>query len=290
MKYLETSAIPPCSGTTPRPQLSRQMARTRRHRELPSPTPLPRLSRRMTHSLSSSTRFAPAPDSAEPPCGAPSLSSSTSVANGPTPWPRLSLSRRMARSPSSSTRVAAAPALDEPPDGTRSPSSVSPAPPAPASAEPPDGARSQSSNSVSPVPPAPASAEPSALAVVPVACLGGVSSRPDGWAHPGGRWRKMCCGAAGAGAGAAWPAGRAGGSHRIAKCNAKGWERVTARNHISRQSIIVQKSVQWAPWPGPAQSAAGDSVSNGGRPPVGGRFRQPDRTPFFRLTPALDLH
>ena len=30
-------------------------------------------------------------------------------------------------------------------------------------------------------------------------------------------------------------------------------------------------------------------MSDGGRPPVGGRFRQPDRTPFFRLTPAFGL-
>ena len=42
------------------------------------------------------------------------------------------------------------------------------------------------------------------------------------------------------------------------------------------------------PWPGPAQRR-GRGVSDGGRPPVGGRFRQPDRTPFFRLTPALGL-
>ena len=28
-------------------------------------------------------------------------------------------------------------------------------------------------------------------------------------------------------------------------------------------------------------------VSDSSRPPVGGRFRQPDRTPFFRLAPAF---
>ena len=42
------------------------------------------------------------------------------------------------------------------------------------------------------------------------------------------------------------------------------------------------------PWPGPAQRR-GRGVSDGGRPPVGGQFRQPDRTPFFRLTPAFGL-
>ena len=47
-----------------------------------------------------------------------------------------------------------------------------------------------------------------------------------------------------------------GGSHRIAK-------------------------VQWVPWPRPARRR--------GRAPVGGRFREPDRTPFFRLTPAFGL-
>ena len=30
-------------------------------------------------------------------------------------------------------------------------------------------------------------------------------------------------------------------------------------------------------------------MSDGGRPLVGGRFRQPDRTPFFRLTPSFGL-
>ena len=42
------------------------------------------------------------------------------------------------------------------------------------------------------------------------------------------------------------------------------------------------------PWPGPAQRR-GRGVSDGGRPPVGGRFRQSDRTPFFRHTPAFGL-
>ena len=39
--------------------------------------------------------------------------------------------------------------------------------------------------------------------------------------------------------------------------------------------------------PGRLGGAAGES--DGGRPPVGGRFRQLDRTPFFRLTPAFGL-
>ena len=65
-------------------------------------------------------------------------------------------------------------------------------------------------------------------------------------------------------------------------------EKVTARNYISRQNTIVQESVQWVPWPGPARRR-GRGVSDGGRPPVGGRFRQPDRTPFLRLTPAFGL-
>ena len=42
------------------------------------------------------------------------------------------------------------------------------------------------------------------------------------------------------------------------------------------------------PWPGPAQRR-GRGVSDGGGPPVGGRLRQSDRTPFFRLTPAFGL-
>ena len=42
------------------------------------------------------------------------------------------------------------------------------------------------------------------------------------------------------------------------------------------------------PWPGPAQRR-GRGVSDGGRPLVGGRFGQPDRTPFFRLIPAFGL-
>ena len=38
-------------------------------------------------------------------------------------------------------------------------------------------------------------------------------------------------------------------------------------------------------------SEARPGVSDGGRPPVGGPFRQPDRTPFsgFLLTPAFGL-
>ena len=65
---------------------------------------------------------------------------------------------------------------------------------------------------------------------------------------------------------------------------------MTARNYFSRQNTIVQESVQWVPWPGPARKR-GRGVSDGGRPPVGDRFRvrQPDRTPFFRLTPAFGL-
>ena len=30
-------------------------------------------------------------------------------------------------------------------------------------------------------------------------------------------------------------------------------------------------------------------MSDDGRPPVGDRFRHPDRKPFFQLTPALGL-
>ena len=58
-------------------------------------------------------------------------------------------------------------------------------------------------------------------------------------------------------------------------------EKVTARNYISRQNTMVQESVQWVPWPGPRPGSE--------RRPVGGRFRQPDRTPFFRPTPAFGL-
>ena len=39
-----------------------------------------------------------------------------------------------------------------------------------------------------------------------------------------------------------WACGRSG-SHRIAKCNAKGYGRVAARNIISRQNTIIQESV-----------------------------------------------
>ena len=47
-------------------------------------------------------------------------------------------------------------------------------------------------------------------------------------------------------------------------------EKVTARNYISRQNTIVQESVQWVPWPGPARRR-GRGVSDGGWPPVGGQ-------------------
>ena len=58
--------------------------------------------------------------------------------------------------------------------------------------------------------------------------------------------------------GAAWSArrwqakgGSAGGSDRIiAKCTAKGDERVMDRNHTSRKSAMIQKYVQRAPRPG----------------------------------------
>ena len=47
------------------------------------------------------------------------------------------------------------------------------------------------------------------------------------------------------------------------------------------------------PWPGPAcrsrRRRRGRGVSDGGQPPVGGRFCQPDRSPFCRLTPAFAL-
>ena len=66
-------------------------------------------------------------------------------------------------------------------------------------------------------------------------------------------------------------------------------EKVPARNYISRQNTIVHlgppgQGVHSRPGAG---LEAG--VSDGGRPPVGGRFRQPDRTPYFRLTPAFGL-
>ena len=62
-------------------------------------------------------------------------------------------------------------------------------------------------------------------------------------------------------------------------------EKVPARNYISRQNTIVHlgppgQGVHSRPGAG---LEAG--VSDGGRPPVGGRFRQP----YFRLTPAFGL-
>ena len=67
-----------------------------------------------------------------------------------------------------------------------------------------------------------------------------------------------------------------------------GSQNAMQRELFSRQNTIVQKSVQCAPGPGPAQRR-GRGVSDGGRPPVGGRFRHPDRSLFFRLTPAFGL-
>ena len=63
-------------------------------------------------------------------------------------------------------------------------------------------------------------------------------------------------------------------------------EKVTARNYISRKNTIVQESAQWAR---AGSKVRRRRVSDGGRPPVGGWFRQPDRTLFFRLTPAFGL-
>ena len=58
---------------------------------------------------------------------------------------------------------------------------------------------------------------------------GGVNSRADAWAHPGGQRRKMCqCECGGPGASGAWPAGVLGQGlacvriTQIAKWNAKG--------------------------------------------------------------------
>ena len=57
---------------------------------------------------------------------------------------------------------------------------------------------------------------------------GGVSSRPDAWAHPGGHRRNKARVRRVMDGGAAWPAGvlgqgwECGRSHKIAKCNAKG--------------------------------------------------------------------
>ena len=176
--------------------------------------------------------------------------------------------------------VAAGPASAEPLVGARSPSSSTSVAAAPASTGPPGGARWQSSSTR--VAAAPASAEHSAPAVFPVACLGGVSSRPDGWAHPGGRRRKMCCGAA-------WPAWSAGGPHRITKCNANGWERVTARNYISKQSTMVQNSVQWARWPGPAQRR-GRGVTAADRRSTAGSVIRIEHRSSGSLRPSASVH
>ena len=116
---------------------------------------------------------------------------------------------------------------------------------------------------------------------------GGVSSRQDAWAQLGGHRPKMCCGAA-------WPAGvlnqgRAGGRiTQDSKMQREGLRKGDCSEYFSRPNTIVQECVQWVPWPGPARRR-GRAVSNGGRPPVGCRFHQPDRTPFFRLTPAFGL-
>ena len=72
------------------------------------------------------------------------------------------------------------------------------------------------------------------------------------------------------------------------KCNAKGWERVTARHYISRQSTMVQKShgtmgSQRLEGPGGLSEARPGSERRP-LPPVGGQFRQPDRIPSLRLS------
>ena len=90
---------------------------------------------------------------------------------------------------------------------------------------------------------------------------GGASSRPDAVGAPGrapaenvrrSRFRL--------GPPVSWARGgrRAGGSHRIAERNAKGQERVTSRNPVSRQSTIILKSVHWAHGPGRLGGAAGE--------------------------------
>ena len=56
-----------------------------------------------------------------------------------------------------------------------------------------------------------------------------------------------------------------------------------AWNYISRQNTIVQKSLLSARWSG-AAPRRGRLVSDVGRPPVGGRFIQPERTPFYSVS------
>ena len=94
--------------------------------------------------------------------------------------------------------------------------------------------------------------------------------------------------------GAAWPAGvlggNAGGSHRIAKCNAKGkksWPVVSPGNHIFRGGLGTQLHNVFHG----LGRRRNRIKSNGGRLParVSGRFCQPDRTTIFWLTLAFGL-
>ena len=54
-----------------------------------------------------------------------------------------------------------------------------------------------------------------------------------------------------------------GGSHRIAKCNAKGYERLTVRNYISRQNTIVQEKCTMGFWARAGSEAAGGRSAAG---------------------------
>ena len=72
-----------------------------------------------------------------------------------------------------------------------------------------------------------------------------------------------------------------------------GLQNVTAGNYISRPNTIVPlppgSEVYDIGSSARARSEARPGVSEGGQLPVGGRFRQPDRTPFFGLIPAFGL-
>ena len=113
-------------------------------------------------------------------------------------------------------------------------------------------------------------------------------SRPDAWAPPGGHRRKM-------GGGAAGPAGALGHGRecgRIARDR-----KMQRRGRGTRAGWAFNSEAKHN---GTAKCTTGSSARAGsqarprsgrwrGRPAAGGRFRQPDRTPSFRLTPAFGL-
>ena len=115
---------------------------------------------------------------------------------------------------------------------------------------------------------------------------GGVSSRPDAWAHRGGSTGEKCAaeplGPQVSVLGEGW-ARRACG--RITQDRKRHCDGLGACDG-SRKNTIVQGSVEWVP--GPARRR-GRGVSDGEQPSVGGRFRQPERTPFSRVPPAFGL-